>query len=149
MVRIASGRNLKMNSVEPDRERFEAFRSDADTPGPIVMLNLLRYREQADYPDDFEAEPCPGKEAYRRYSAQALARIESVGGRVIYWGRVQASVIAPDAEEWDEVFLVEYPSRAALLEMLSQPEYRAIVPHRTAGLLDSRLICTQQRELLS
>jgi len=101
----------------------------ADTHGPVVMINLLRYREQAEYPAEFDAEPCSGREAYRRYSGTAFPMIQASGGRVVIWGAFQASVIAPPGEEWDDVFLVEYPSRQAMLSAAGAPEYRAIVPH--------------------
>lgn len=132
-----------MSSVEPNRDRFEAFLAGADVPGPVVMINLLRFRDQAVYPDDFAAEGCSGREAYIRYSQGVLPRIKDAQGRVIYRGKVQGSVIAPEGEEWDEAFLVEYPNRQALLDMLAHPEYQAIAPHRTAALADSRLIATQ------
>ena len=55
----------------------------------------------------------------------------------------RASVIAPDTEEWDETVLVQYPSREAFLGMIESEAYLAISPHRTAALLDSRLIATK------
>ena len=135
-----------MSSVEAERERYKAFMAGSDTPGPVVMINLLRYRQQAEYPAGFDAEPCSGREAYKRYSAAAFPMIQESGGRVVYWGEVQASVIAPAGEEWDDAFLVEYPNRQAMLSAVGAPEYRAIVPHRTAALSDSRLIATRQRD---
>ncbi len=132
-----------MTSVEPHRQRFQAFLEGAELPGPVVMINLLRFHEQAQYPDDFEAEPCSGREAYKRYSKGVLQRIEAAQGRVIYRGKVQDAVIAPDGEEWDKAFLVEYPNRKAFVDMVAHPDYRVIAPHRTAALLDSRLIATQ------
>jgi uncharacterized protein (DUF1330 family) len=107
------------------------------------MINLLRYRENAQYSADFDAEPCTGREAYQRYAAAVVKLIAAVGGRALWAGKVTASVIAPDAEEWDDAILVEYPSRAAFLKMLSDPAYQAAAPHRRAALIDSRLIATQ------
>jgi uncharacterized protein (DUF1330 family) len=53
-------------------------------------------------------------------------------------------VIGEDADRWDSVVLVEYPSRRAFLDMVSSPEYQAIAGRRTDALTDSRLIaCTQ------
>ena len=43
----------------------------------------------------------------------------------------------------DDAFLVEYPAKAAMLRMLSMPSDQAIAAHRSAALLDSRLIATQ------
>lgn len=108
------------------------------------MINLLRYAEQAGYPSDFDASPCSGREAYQRYGAVAQQTIASVGGRILWLGQVQALVIAPEGEAWDDAVLVEYPSRKAFIEMINQPEYQAAAPHRTAALADSRLIATAQ-----
>jgi uncharacterized protein (DUF1330 family) len=49
-------------------------------------------------------------------------------------------VIGNDADDWDAVILVEYPSRKAFLEMTSSPQYREVSKDRTAGLADSRLV---------
>ncbi|TWT17171.1 DUF1330 domain-containing protein [Luteimonas wenzhouensis] len=105
---------------------------------PVVMLNLLRFRDRAAYDDPGEA--CSGREAYRRYSEGSLRAISAVGGRVIFSGRAHASLIAPSDETWDQVFLVRYPSAAAFRTMLSMPEYQASVRHRAAALADSRLV---------
>ena len=85
-----------MGSVEPSPDRLRSFLESSDDDSPIVMMNLLRYRERAVYPDGFEAEPSTGREAYQRYAAVALQRIASVGGRVVWMGSVQATMIAPD-----------------------------------------------------
>lgn len=131
-----------MGTVEPSAERLQAFLEGAEDDAPVVMVNLLRYHEQALYPEGFAAEPCSGREAYGRYGVVAVRRIASVGGRLIWLGSAQATVIGPDAERWDDVVLVEYPSRQKFIEMVSQPEYLAVAPHRTAALEDSRLIAT-------
>jgi uncharacterized protein (DUF1330 family) len=107
------------------------------------MLNLLRYREQAEYSDDFDAAPCSGEEAYQRYGAVAAQRIASVGGRVVWAGQAKLTLIGPDTEKWDTVVLVEYPSKQAFADMIGQPEYMAAAPHRVAALADSRLIATE------
>ena len=132
-----------MGTVDPDEERLRSFLKQTGSPEPLVMINLLRFRETAEYRADFDAEPCSGREAYERYGALVVEHLERVGGRVIWAGKVFASVIAPASEAWDEAFLVEYPSRAAFVKMITSPEYRAIVPHRSAALMDSRLMAAQ------
>lgn len=104
---------------------------------PVVMLNQLRFRDQAAYSHPGEA--CSGREAYKRYSQTSLQTIAAVGGRVIFSGRAHESLIAPLGETWHQVFLVRYPSVAAFRAMLSMPEYQACVHHRAAALEDSRL----------
>ena len=128
-------------AIEPTPERIEQLLTGEDT-GAIVMVNLLRYREQAAYPPGFNAAPCTGREAYQRYAAVALAKVAEAGGRVVWAGQSRSSVIAPAGEQWDDVVLVEYPSRSAFVAMVQRPDYLAVTPHRTAALADSRLIET-------
>jgi len=131
-----------MGSVEPSPEQMASFVKSGEGASPIVMINLLRYRAKAAYPEGFDATPCSGREAYQRYGEVAFERIASVNGRLLWFGSVQAVVIAPDAEQWDDAILIEYPSRKAFIEMVTQPEYLAAAPHRSAALEDSRLIAT-------
>jgi len=131
-----------MSSIEPSPEKLQSFLESGSDGASIVMINLLRYREQANYPEGFAGEPCSGREAYGRYGEVAIKTIAAVGGRMVWMGSVQATVIGPAGEEWDDAVLVEYPSRKAFLGMVSQPDYLAAAPHRTAALQDSRLIAT-------
>jgi uncharacterized protein (DUF1330 family) len=107
---------------------------------PIIMLNLLRFREQAVYPESRPETPCSGREAYRRYSATAVKTLASVGGKLVLGGTAGTPVIAPADERWDQVLLVRYPAVAAFLRMMAMPDYQAAVHHRLAALEDSRLI---------
>jgi uncharacterized protein (DUF1330 family) len=132
-----------MPSVEPSPAQMQRLLQDATRPDPIVMINLLRYREQAAYPADFAAKPCSGREAYQRYAAVAANKVAEKGGRILWTGAVKTAVIAPEGEEWDDAVLVYYPSRTAFLEMVSQPGYLAAAVHRTAALADSRLLLTE------
>lgn len=131
-----------MPSIEPTPDQFAAFLEHVPDGKPIVMINLLRYRDQAAYPPGADASPCSGREAYQRYGEQALQHVASVGGRPIWMGSAQAVVIGPADEQWDDAVLVEYPSRQAFMEMVAKPDYQQCAVHRTAALADSRLIAT-------
>ena len=131
-----------MPAINPLPEALQAFLAGVDDETPIVMINLLRFREQAAYEPGADAQPCTGRQAYARYSAVALQKVQEVGGRLVWYGRVECSVITVEGERWDEAALVEYPSRKAFIQMVSQPEYQAAAIHRTAALSDSRLIAT-------
>ncbi len=124
--------------TEPDLAK--PFAECADDGGPVCMLNLLRYRAQADYAGHPEQPHRSGREAYQHYMELAFPIIGKVGIRMIFMGTCLAHVIAPPAERWDDMLLVEYPTREVVVAALSMPEYRAVVFHRTAGLQDSRLI---------
>lgn len=124
--------------VDPTTEALAGLAALPDD-GPFVMLNLLRFRDAAEYAPGSAHEPCTGRDAYARYGAVASGHVAAVGGHVEFAGRALMSVIGP-AGEWDQVLLVRYPSRAAFLAMVSDPGYRASTVHRTAALADSRLI---------
>jgi uncharacterized protein (DUF1330 family) len=131
-----------MPSIEPTAEALQKLIDEASDESPLVMINLLRYREQAEYPRGSGAAPCSGEEAYQRYVTLVLPMLGEVGAKVLWRGSVKHVVIGPAAEKWDEAFLVEQPSRRALLTLVSRAEYLEAAVHRTAALADSRLIAT-------
>ncbi len=131
-----------MGTIHPQPEKLHAFFADAPEGSSLVMINLLRFREAAVYDEDASEEPCSGREAYQRYSALAFPQVTAVNGTLLWLGKVEASLIAPADEAWDEAVLVQYPSKQAFLQMISAPEYQKISYHRTAALADSRLIAT-------
>ena len=128
--------------IDPTTEQFAALkqRALAEPDTPITMLNLLAYRDQADYGEREDEAPCSGREAYQRYVAAAVACVQAVGGETVFAGPAAASVIGPESESWDDVLLVRYPSAQALVDMLRSEDYQAIVHHRSAALRDSRLV---------
>ncbi len=105
---------------------------------PVVMLNLLRFREQAGDPD----AGLSGREAYERYGAEAAPYLAKAGGRLLSAAEARHTVIGPE-HEWDMALLVEYPSAQRFLEMAGDPGYLQAHVHRDAALADSRLIATR------
>jgi uncharacterized protein (DUF1330 family) len=108
----------------------------------IVMVNLLRYRDRALYPPGTVTDTVTGRQAYEHYTRLTLPHLRKVGARPIWRADARASLFAPEGERWDEVILVQYPSRSAFARMISNVEYQAGSIHRTAALEDSRLIPT-------
>lgn len=129
------------NAVAPSPEQAGAFFSAAED-GPFVMVNLLKFKERADYPDGSDAT-LSGRDAYLRYGMAVRAHIERVGGRAGYAGPVTGLMLGDVEELWDMVALAEYPSLAAMREMLTHPDYQAISVHRAAGLAGQLNIKTQ------
>ena len=134
--------------VDPTREAMAAFR-DLPADRPVAMINLLRFRDRAAYAADVDPaidREVSGAEAYAAYGRAAAAPFARAGGRQIWLGRPQLTVIGPADEAWDLAFIAEYPSGAAFLDMLRDPEYQAAVVHRQAAVADSRLIrCDARR----
>jgi uncharacterized protein (DUF1330 family) len=123
--------------IDPSKERFAAFRA-ADRAGAIHMLNLVRLRDRAAYPDGREAT---GAEAYAAYGRESAPVFQRLGGRIVWAGAFELMLIGPEqGENWDRVFVAEYPSVGAFVEMLRDPVYREAVKHRQAAVADSRLI---------
>jgi len=125
-----------MTFIDPTKETFAAFRAD-DRPGPIDMLNLVRLRERAAYPDGRQAS---GAEAYAAYGRDSGPVFKRLGGQIVWRGAFELMLIGPGQERWDHCFIARYPSVAAFVEMIRDPVYREAVKHRQAAVEDSRLI---------
>lgn len=113
-------------------EQREAFAAPGPE-GPIVMVNLLKFRERAEYEDGSDDE-LSGRDAYQRYAAAVGPLVRKHGGRFVFAGDVTHLTIGQADDMWDEVALVEYPNRAALFAMATSAEYQEAAVHRTAGL---------------
>ena len=132
-------------AVHPTTEQIQAL-VDGPADSPVVMLNLLKFADRAS--DNAGEEAMSGRESYGKYGDGVRKLLEKTGGRILWQGRADSVVIGGDADDWDAVILVEYPSRQAFLDMTSTPEYREVGKSRTSALADSRLIAmTQQYRL--
>ena len=121
-------------SIRPNAEQFvEYARSDLD--GEVVMLNLLKFKTSG------REESESGRDAYNRYGDAVVKMVEDRGGRLLWGGSARHVFIGDvDANDWDAVMLVSYPSRQAFLDMVSTPEYEAAHEHRSDGLADTVII---------
>ena len=126
--------------IDPERKQFEAFKA-LPRDEPVMMLNLLRFRQQANYDDGRDVTGADADASYGRGSAPVFRR---VGGEIVWRGRPEVTLIGPQDERWDLVFIARYPTAGAFLEMVTDPVYREAVRHRQAGVLDSRLIRTTE-----
>lgn len=120
------------NHVHPSPEQAMAF-FKGEEDGPMCMVNLLKFKEKAEYEDGSEPE-LSGRDAYLRYGAGVQACLAAVGGSARFTGLVTDLLLGEVEELWDMIAIAEYPSRAAMLQMVQSPEYQAITRHRDAGL---------------
>lgn len=123
-------------AITPTQTQLEGLMAAADPAEPVVMLNLLRFKNRADGID----EGIGGREAYERYAQATAPFLTRVGGRLLLAVDAKQMVIGPERLEWDMALMVEYPSRQKFLEMASDADYLRIHEHRAAALADSRLI---------
>ena len=111
--------------------------------GAVTMLNLLRFREVADYsahPELMPDEPISGAAAYQKYIDHTLTFLKESGGELVFLGKGGQYLIGPQDEQWDLVMLVRQNSLADFMAFSSNEEYLAGIGHRTAALEDSRLL---------
>lgn len=135
-----------MKTVVPDESKLTEVLAQMPIGKPIVMLNLLKFLDQATYPDGFDSAPCSGKEAYfERYGPASLPWVADAGAEVLFAGNVAGILIGPVNEYWDATIIVRYPSIEAFVQMVTAPEYQELSVHRTASLEDSRLIASVER----
>ncbi len=115
--------------------------------GPVVMLNMLRFRDLANYsafPSLAPPQPISGAKAYALYSAHVLPLLTEAGSEVIFRGAVHgtggAPLIGPVDERWDLVLVVRHQSVESFMKFATDKRYLAVKGHRSAALADSRLI---------
>ena len=134
-VLLAAGGAMAQTAPEPEQIQ-ELLEGPAE--GPVVMVNLLRFKKEADAPD----EGLTGEQAYGRYGAQMVQWVTSQGARLIWSGRVDSMVIGDTDEYFHAIALMEYPSRAEFLRIIGDPRVAEYSVHRTAGLDMQWLIAT-------
>ncbi len=116
--------------------------------GPIVMLNLLRFREIADYSNHTSIAPkssISGREAFDLYISASRPFLSQSGGEILFLGDSWDFFIGPDDETWDFVMLIRQNSLADFLSFASNEEYLKVIGHREAALADSRLLPIVER----
>ncbi|MBZ6378630.1 hypothetical protein B5C34_11915 [Pacificimonas flava] len=125
-------------TIDPTADQVRALR-DGPAKGPIVMVNMLKFRDRAAYPEDFDGDAdIPGSEAYARYQHAFTVTVgDTSKAEVLYDGPVQQVFIGEpgtSATDWDKMLIVRYPSKEHFLGMMANEEYRANLVHRYAGL---------------
>ena len=107
---------------------------------PVVMLNLMRFRERSLDGDG------SGWDAYLRYSALTVPMIKARGGTLLWTGEAKTVALGPqDGNQWDYLALVYYPTVAAFIDMMTSKDYETRCdPHRTNGCAEHVIIATKE-----
>lgn len=139
----------KPKYLEPTQRTGKLF-VQRGLEGGIVMLNLLRFREVADYsasPELAATSPISGAEAFDRYIRHTLPFLHDSGGELLLLGAGGAFLIGPEDETWDMAMLVRQSSVESFLAFASHDAYLAGIGHRTAAVEDSRLLPLSELQL--
>jgi uncharacterized protein (DUF1330 family) len=127
-----------MPTTQPRPEQIQQLIEKAPQ-GPLIMLNLLKFKERAEYPDGRETD-LTGQQAYQIYGQEVGKLIEAMGGRFAFFGACNVLVVGDGELEWDSVGIVEYPSIEDFQKMTASAAYQQIHVHREAGLAHQLLI---------
>lgn len=112
-------------AVDPTGAGLKQYLAE-DPGGPVVMLNLLRFR-----PD--------GRARYAEYVEHFRRTSASHGAEVVYAGDGATALVAEDGQAWDAVLLVRYPTRQAFSDMVRDPAYQEGSHLRTQALVEAVL----------
>jgi uncharacterized protein (DUF1330 family) len=117
-------------ALAPTPEQLAALAA-RQADAPVVLINLLQFKADG------------GRESCLRYTREVAPHLQRVGGTVRYIG-ASPSVAIGDGEKpwWDAIIVVEYPSSAAFLDMVTNEEYLKVHEYRAAGLDRGDLIAT-------
>ena len=126
----------QISPIVTNSDVWAAF-EQMDLDQPVGMLNLLKFRASADYDPHHKETPCTGEEAYDRYSGFVWPLLHAKNARVILTG---ALWMIGQTDEWDRSFVVRWEHARDILSLGSDPDYNKVVHHRTAALIDSRLL---------
>ena len=114
--------------VDPTGDDLKRLLAE-DVGGPVVMLNLLRFKEGK-------------RESYEEYARAIRPFLEECDARVLFVGDCSTTLVAPPDYNWDAVLVVRYPSRQAFSSMVADPNYQKITGLRTEALEDAVLQAT-------
>ena len=113
--------------------------------GPVWMVNLMKYRDVADYADGRESN-ITGQEADDLYSP--LDSLAAVGAAPVFFGDVDQQLLGDDPV-WDRVGVVKYPTRRSFVEMQSLPTFQESHHHKDAGMESTIVIGCEPMEVPS
>ena len=120
------------NALTPNEQQIKEF-TEGDIDTPIYMVNLLKFKEKAEYEDKRNTD-LSGEEAYAIYGMEVIEHLKKVGGKTIFSGVISRLMLGEVEELWDWIAIARYPSRKAMLKMITDPSYLESEKHRSAGL---------------
>ena len=135
------------NQVTPTREQFIDFMKNYPAGEPVVMVNILKFKAKSGTTEASDGDIESGAAAYARYGRNVAPLLKAVGGRVLWSGKVNMTVIGDSDDQPDMVLVVEYPSAAKFVEMSTSDAYRAIAHDRELSLTYGGLLASATSQL--
>lgn len=122
-----------INEVEPSEPERITEMMAPGPDGPVYMVNLLKFKDEAEYEDGRETD-LTGYEAYQLYGRAVMGILPDFEGEFVFAGDVTFLSLGQVEELWDEIAIVRYPNRGALMAMSTSEAWQAASVHRAAGL---------------
>ncbi len=92
------------------------------------MVNLLKFKDQAEYPDGRETD-LTGEQAYAIYSEAVSKLLLEFGGAPMFGASVERLMLGQVEELWDMVAIAMYPCPSSLCKTpSSQPPQLSRIP---------------------
>ena len=129
-----------MGVVAPNQTQIDQLAELDDSAGPLIMINMLRFRPTANYEKYPDQQSCSGKEAYDRYGEGVFPLLAELGAKPVWMADVESVFIAPEQEQWDQIILIQWETTGAFKALMANEDYHRVAFHRDAALEDSRLI---------
>jgi hypothetical protein len=127
-----SNMNVENEVMPTSPDRIKEMMAEGPE-GPIYMINLLKFKEKAEY-EDGRATSLSGYEAYQIYANATAKLLPKFNGKGIFAGDVTFLALGQVEDLWDEVAIAMYAKRSDLFAMSSSKEWQEVAVHRTAGL---------------
>jgi hypothetical protein len=121
--------SVRYGQIDLDYAQRLATTADAED-GPVWMVNLMRYRDTAEYSDGRDST-LSGREADDAYAP--LESLAAVGAEVVFFGDVETQLLG-DLPPWDRVAVVKYPTRRSFIDMQERKEFKDQHHHKDAGM---------------
>lgn len=131
---VVYGQLVRYGTIDFTYAEYLSTRAEAED-GPVYMLNLMKYRDVADYGEQGSGDAPSGREADDRYAP--LDVLSDIGARVCFFADVVEAT-----EEWDRVGVVRYPTRRSFIEMQSRRDFQERHVHKEAGMLRTIVVGT-------
>ena len=106
---------------------------EKDDGGPVCMINLIKFREKAQYEDGRETD-LSGVEGYGLYGKPTGEMIAELGGEIVFSAVLKGMVVGEVEELWDVMAVAKYPTLQSFIDMTSSSKYQEAYHHRIAGL---------------
>lgn len=130
---------------EQEGDNLENFLS-TDDGRSFYMVNLMEYKEKADYPEGMFPEVETGQQANMLYSKGIVPALIKRGGYPIFLSKKIGHFLTPggDYDFFQEVGIVRYRSRRDFIAMATKPGMEKLGIHKFASMEKTVVVPTRR-----